>query len=295
MACPTCGATQNVHGDCLVCDAPFGTPHARTVYVRNVGPGSASVEPVRSTGTALADRPARSVVDEHLAALPESYARRNGPDAVARHIALIERAAGGTAIEHSRVGTVDHLTVVTTDRAGLLELLAGTLTVRSLSIVGATAYTRSDGVVIDEIDVAPFRGTPSHASDWSAICAALAQAIGGGRSPGESGDGPGLSVAAAERDRRHIPTTVYVHNTPGDQFSKIEVNAADRPGLLYAITRALREQALSVHLAEVETTGALAVDTFYVVDAGGGRVESASAVANLKAAVAKKIGALDAA
>lgn len=293
MACPTCGATQNVHGDCLVCDAPFGAPHARTVYVRNVGPLSTSAEPPHGGGTAVADRPAPSVVERHLAALPPSYSRRNGPDAVARHLALIARADGGTAIEHSRVGGVDRLTVVTTDRAGLLELLAGTLTVRSLSIEGATAYTRGDGIVIDEIDVAPHRGASAQATDWSAICADLTDAISGGRSPSERGEEPQLAVACP--DRRHIPTTVYVHNAPGDRFSKIEVNAADRPGLLYAITRALREQALSVHLAEVETIGALAVDSFYVVDADGERVESANAVANVKAAVIKKIGALDAA
>lgn len=291
MACPTCGATQNVHGDCLVCDAPFGAPRARTVYVR---PALATREPetdVAAAVAALAARRPASAVEAHLAALPASYLRRHAPEAIGRHLALIERAAGGTAIEHARTCGIDRITVVTRDRSGLLELLAGTLTVRCVSIAAATAYTRADGVVIDVIDVVPHHAAAGDERYWREVCDDLARALAGERSPDQA-------VAAGDRaradatERPQAPTTVYVHNVADERFSKVEVNATDRPGLLYAITRAMREQALNVHLAEVETVGALAVDSFYVVDGAGRRLEDPAAIARLRERVLDNITAL---
>jgi [protein-PII] uridylyltransferase len=49
----------------------------------------------------------------------------------------------------------------------------------------------------------------------------------------------------------------------------VEVRAADRPGLLYRLGRALAMMGVSVRGARVVTLGAEAVDVFYLQDGSG--------------------------
>jgi [protein-PII] uridylyltransferase len=53
----------------------------------------------------------------------------------------------------------------------------------------------------------------------------------------------------------------------------IEVETADRIGLLFDLARALEELDLDVHLARVATYGDRVVDAFYVRDVLGGKVD----------------------
>ncbi len=53
----------------------------------------------------------------------------------------------------------------------------------------------------------------------------------------------------------------------------IEVNARDRPGLLHALAYALYESKVTIRSAHIATYGERAVDTFYVTDLVGDKVE----------------------
>ena len=52
----------------------------------------------------------------------------------------------------------------------------------------------------------------------------------------------------------------------------IEVAAADRVGLLYAITRVLHDLRLDIHLAKVDTFGHEVADAFYVLRENGQKI-----------------------
>ena len=56
----------------------------------------------------------------------------------------------------------------------------------------------------------------------------------------------------------------------------LEVGARDRPALLSQLARALFEARLVVHSAHIATYGERAVDTFYVTDLLGEKVEADS-------------------
>ncbi|XXG43162.1 hypothetical protein AAC387_Pa01g3265 [Persea americana] len=58
------------------------------------------------------------------------------------------------------------------------------------------------------------------------------------------------------------------------QGVRLELCAADRPGLLAHVTRTFRENGLSISRAEVSTAGEAAVNVFYVTDAAGQPVDS---------------------
>jgi [protein-PII] uridylyltransferase len=65
---------------------------------------------------------------------------------------------------------------------------------------------------------------------------------------------------------------VRVDNHTSDRFTILDIFAADRQGLLYAIARTLFEAGLSVGVAKISTHLDQVVDVFYVTDAEGSKI-----------------------
>ena len=67
---------------------------------------------------------------------------------------------------------------------------------------------------------------------------------------------------------------VIFDSDASSRFTVIEVNARDRPALLNRLARVLFEARLMVHSAHITSYGERAVDTFYVTDLLGGKIDS---------------------
>ena len=63
----------------------------------------------------------------------------------------------------------------------------------------------------------------------------------------------------------------------------IDVEAEDRVGLLHAFSVALAELGLDLILAKIVTEKGAAIDSFYVTEVGGGKVEAAARQATITA------------
>jgi [protein-PII] uridylyltransferase len=161
----------------------------------------------------------------------------------------------------------DRVTVVAPDRPGLLWRWAGVLALHRLQIRAATA-TSVDETAVTVFDVSPRFGS---APDWSAVRADIRRMYD---------DASGLPTALAERDRAYgrgsheavPPRVIWVHGA-SESATVVEVRAHDSIGLLYRLTRALADAGLDLRSARVSTLGAEVVDAFYVVEAGGARVD----------------------
>jgi len=261
---------------------------------RRVVPNALSVErTVESVVDALNERFSSKTVQRHLSELPPSYLMRTPAAVIGDHIALIERAGGGTAVEHSARGGVDRLTVATSDRPGILSVLAGALAAHGVNITGAAAHTKSSGTAIDVLFVQFVAAAKSEGS-WSELCLDVTRALSG-----EFDVNAAVAAAMSRFDRApspadvRMPTTVYVDNEASGRFTRVEVNAADRVGLLYAISRTMAGAGLDIHLAQVETVGTAAVDTFYVRHEDASRIEDPGEIEELKLHVTSAIDALD--
>ena len=247
---------------------------------------------------------AADAVRAHLDALPSAYALATPFGEIAAHLRLIEEAArggSGTALRRERVEGVDGLTVVTRDRPGVLSALAGTLAVHSATVLSGVGYTRDNGWAIDVVSVDDALGHGIDERRWRRIEESVPLALEG-RFPIDSrlaetrGAYAGRPRDRGGRPRRPAPPiepTVHVDNAGSERYSIVEVGAADRPGLLYAITRALNQLALDIHLAKVDTVGVEVVDAFYVRRESGRRVEEPDEIERLRARVIEAVAALD--
>ena len=79
-----------------------------------------------------------------------------------------------------------------------------------------------------------------------------------------------------------ISPAAYIDNHASNRFTVVEVNARDRPALLHQLAHALFQSKVTIHSAHVATYGERAVDTFYVTDLTGDKIDTASRVKSLE-------------
>lgn len=171
------------------------------------------------------------------------------------------------------IGSLDELhavTVVAIDRAGLLADIAGALASSRLTVKSALIRTvpggpDGAGVAVDTWWVDSGSSSLPAAATLETDLRRL-----------EKGDRSVLD-RLARRDAgyrppsgaRARPRVVLLPGASADS-TVLEVRAADRPGLLHAIGRALAEVGVDLRSAHVATHAGQAVDVLYVGEPGGG-------------------------
>jgi [protein-PII] uridylyltransferase len=240
---------------------------------------------------ALRDEDAEDV-ERFLERMPSGYVLSVPAERASAHFGLVARPMGALevrtlAAEGSRPGTYA-LAVAAADRAGLLSMIAGALTLAGLSILTAQVFTTDDGVALDLFEVEGAFEAEVGEEGWREVRGTLRRAIDGRLSL----DHRVTAKRAHYPGPRHeVPIRVTVDDDASDFFTVVEVGAPDRLGLLFDVTRTLAELELDVHLAKVATYGARVVDVFYVRDALGRKVEDAGRVAELEGALRARIEA----
>jgi [protein-PII] uridylyltransferase len=163
----------------------------------------------------------------------------------------------------------DRITTVAPDRPGLFSRVAGVLSLHGLDVLGAEAHSDEQGMAANRFRVA----LPEHGFTWDGVRRDLERALNGQLA---------IEARLAERARSYrrrrplaagktVPS-VRLDDTLSSNATVVEVQAPDRIGVLYRITKALAELSLDIRHARVQTLGPHVVDTFYVRTADGSKV-----------------------
>ena len=188
----------------------------------------------------------------------------------------------------SRVDTareVTEITVYTTDHPGLFSRVTGAMAVSGASIVDARIATFSNGMALDVFWIQDEdRKAFDRPDKLAKLSVAIEQALTGR-----------LNLLAELVKRRRnierrarvmkVPTRVLIDNKGSRRHTVVEVNARDRPGLLYRIARALREIKLQISSAKISTYGESFVDVFYVKDLFGLKIDSETRIQEIRNAL----------
>jgi [protein-PII] uridylyltransferase len=185
---------------------------------------------------------------------------------------------------------------VAEDVQGLLANVTGVLTAHRISIDGAVVSTRDPGpgepaIALDLFYVRDSVGEtiPREDKRWERVRADLAAVRASGDARAAVAE-----LLARKRSRSRlkprvtpgVPTAIQLLNDASEKFTVIEVATQDRVGVLHAITRAVADLGLDIHLAKVSTEGEKVADAFYVARrADGAKVTDASAMEALEQAI----------
>lgn len=213
------------------------------------------------------------------------------PDAHLRHARLMRRAReeGAKLLVDCRVDRyrgVTEIVVHTADHPGLFAQIAGALAVSGANIVDARIFTMTDGAALDTFWVEDAAGGPIERPDrLDRISATIARMLAGEAAPRRALAGLRSRAQAGRGRVFDAAPRVIVDNAASRTHTVIEVNGRDRPGLLYALTRALAGQNVQVASARIATYGESAADVFYVKDVFGLKIDKEARLRQIRAAL----------
>lgn len=201
----------------------------------------------------------------------EAHAKENPEDD--KHISL--------AVSSDSFQAMTLASICTKDDRGIFARMTGAMGIAGASIVGAKIHTTKDGLAVDNFTLQSFDHKPfDQPTQIEKLEQVLGQAMKG-------------SVKVKERlDQRKpygtrseiftLEPKVLIDNNASNRSTVIEVNAKDRPGLLYDLAYALFRLKLNIFSAHVATYGEQATDVFYVQDLVGRKLANSIRLKNIE-------------
>ena len=224
--------------------------------------------------------------DEYAKRFPDSYWVAEGGDILERNARQIAAAdAAGKPL--SIVATADPqrgATLVTCyagDHPGLFYRIAGAIHLAGGNIIDARIHTTRDGMAVDNFLVQDPLG---QAFDDPHRLSRLAQAIEDTLAS-RNQMATKLAAKPAPRTRAHAfesAPNVLIDNNASNRYTVVEINASDRPALLYALARALFQAKGTIHSAHIATYGERAIAVFYLTDLIGDKIETPARLKTLE-------------
>jgi [protein-PII] uridylyltransferase len=210
--------------------------------------------------------------------LPEAYWVAEPIDVLERNARLVATAGDAKlsidAQPHAERGAT-LVSIYAADHPGLFYRIAGAIHLAGGNIIDARIHTTRDGMALDNFLVQDPVGRPfDDAGQIARLKSTITDALANRARLTERLKTKPLPRLRA--DAFTIQPAVLIDNRASNRFSVIEVNARDRPALLFHLANALFQSKVTIHSAHVATYGERAVDTFYVTDLIGDKIESAT-------------------
>ncbi|MDE2302197.1 MAG: [protein-PII] uridylyltransferase [Sphingomonadales bacterium] len=224
------------------------------------------------------------LVERHGSQFTDAYWIAESEDVIALNLAQIAEAGDApltirTEYDDARGATL--VMVMAADHPGLFYRIAGGIHLAGGNIIDARIHTTNNGIAIDNFLVQDPLGRPfSEPGQLERLKTAIADALAN-----RIRLVPQLAARPLARPRAEafeVAPRCDFDNHASQRFTVIEIAARDRPALLNRLARALFESRLIVHSAHVATYGERAIDTFYVTDLIGGKLDNAARLRTLE-------------
>ena len=186
-----------------------------------------------------------------------------------------------TMVKTHEFEAVTEITVLAPDHPRLLSVIAGACAAAGANIVDAQIFTTTDGRALDTILI-------SRGFDFDEDERRRAQRVGRLIEDVLSGKSwlPEMIEKRTKPKRGaktfRIEPQAEIRNMLSNRFSVIEIEGLDRPGLLSEITGTLSDLSLDIASAHITTFGEKVIDTFYVTDLTGQKIENPSRQAAIR-------------
>ncbi len=170
---------------------------------------------------------------------------------------------------------ITEITVLAPDHPRLLSIITGACAAAGANIADAKIHTTTDGRALDTIYInREFDTEEDEIRRARRIGQTIEEVLAGQAKLPEM-----IAIRAKQRRTSKafsIKPDVSIDNDLSDEFTVIEVEGLDRPGLLSELTRALGDLNLNIASAHIATFGEKVIDVFYVRDLVGHKITASN-------------------
>jgi [protein-PII] uridylyltransferase len=251
---------------------------------------------------AVAKRMAKDSAEEievHFHSMPDRYFQSHNINEIIGHIRLFRsfvelrsrnpKMALSAAVKWHSKPDQGHseFWICTWDRTALMAKIAGSFATASINILSADAYTRVDNLMLGIFRVCDTSFRPvSDERDLQQVESVLQASL-------EKIDFDFIPLLEKARKRTafhlpigmELPTKLTISNEIHPSYTVIDLQTADRLGLLYDVLFCLSRAQVNIALSRVATEKGAAFDSFYVTDMEGRKITDETRIRQLQSSL----------
>ena len=236
-------------------------------------------------------------INHFIESMPERYFLSTAESEFPKHFALMEEFQGGKpviSVEHFPERDCTSVAICTFDRPGLFAAITGVLTALHLDILNARIFTSSDGRILDVFRISHHGRSELVMAEqkWTKFRSMLSDVLEGKIDVERLVESSRRSLFLMKRAPK-VSTNIEIDNEASDNFTIVEIFTADRIGVLFAITHALHQLGLSIHVAKISTNVDQVADVFYVTDANGAKILDAARLEEIRQSLEQNLAPAD--
>ena len=207
-------------------------------------------------------------IESFLRLMPEDYLMTEHSEQVALHIRLSRSLKEKPFILHhefNEAGGYHNITLFCISGQESFKKMVGTLTAKSLNILGAHIYLKKDGFVIVSVQVEMSEiATADNIEIWKEIKQNLLDLFSKNTNLQKMMRSRTRFAGEQKNSGKAIVPRVQVERETAVTFTIIRVEARDHMGMLYKIASVFADFGILIHRAKISTQGDRGIDVFSV-------------------------------
>ncbi len=244
----------------------------------------------------LEDEYGKRGVQEALKGVSTRYVLSYRSATIAEHLQIMlsrKNSSLATRVEHYPEAKYSQVTISTLDIPGLFSKVTGVMAANGINILGAQIHTFKTGVALDVLQVSSATGEIiDNPEKWKNVEDNLLEVIQGRVRVDELVDKRQRSSLLPARALPQFANRVEVNNEVSDEHTVLDIYTRDQVGVLYQITKALKEMGLYIGVAKISTKVDQVADTFYVQDIFGQKVVQEEKIEELRNGLLESLNSL---
>ena len=185
------------------------------------------------------------------------------------------------------------LIVIAPDHHGLFSKISGIVSSCGFDIVTAKIFTRTDGFALDTLLIQNKENKIIFEKRIQEnLIKNLKQGLEGRYNYKKELENRWQEIPSRFREMK-APVRVLVDNKTSKNFTVVEINCKNSPGVLHIITKSFSELGLQVNTASISTFGNRVKDNFYVNDLFGQKISDKNKISEIKLLILKNLKEID--